>query len=201
MWRPHGEQKDGHNMKKSILLLVSLAFLALIPSPASAGRGVEGVDYINAKRPHCVTTAYSAEWIDAGKDSSMIDARCYPTFEEAQVAAASTSTMTNENIGTAVAASFTYQAIAVHCDGSCVTGGPTLTINGTDCTGGGLVFSDTWDDRVDQNRHKRCYQITLYAVENYTGGCSTFGFYNNDRTPCISLVNSNEAARYYGPVN
>lgn len=178
-----------------------VALTTVIAPSADASKGQrEGVDYINPDRPHCVSTIYGAEHIESGGDARMKNASCYATFDEAQAAAQTTNTHRQSDTGYETA-SFSYQAIGVHCDGLCNGASATLTTNGTDCNGGGLVFSSTWDDRVDQNRHKKCYQITLYAVENYTGGCSTFGTMNTDRTPCVSLINSNEAVKYFGPEN
>jgi hypothetical protein len=129
----------------------------------------------------------------------MRTAKCYATFDEAQEAAKAVDTHpTADQMRTE---SFGFQAIGIFCDGLCGQGGSTLTVNGTDCGGGGLVFSDAWDDRVDENWHKKCYEIDLWATESYTGGCATFGTFDTTRTPCISLVNSNEAVTFWGPEN
>lgn len=194
--------------QSALVFVLSVTALTVSVAPAGAAASsppTPGVDFIDPARPHCVTPLFSASDIESGRDTRMREASCFPTFADAMESLGAINVAADATPASMSITSFPYQAIAVHCDGPssgpCTAPWATLTINGTECNGGGLIFSSTWDDRVDENQHKKCNRIRLYATEAYTGSCDTTGPFNSLRTPCRSLINSNEAARYYGPDN
>jgi hypothetical protein len=167
--------------------------------------GVEGVDYVNPDRPYCLTTAFSAEEIEAGVDTTMTTAACFATEAEVELAAVSLNTRSMVQSGAvpeAAASSFSYQAIAMHCDGYCHIGAsPKLTINGTDCNGGGLTFAAAWKNVFNENQHKKCEHIKHYALDNCGGTAESDTGDYNDYSKIFELEDDSNSAKYYGPEN
>lgn len=173
-------------------------------TPEKGTVGVEGVDFVNPERPHCLTTAYPTSEIENRGDTTMKTAICFATEKEVAVAARSVNTLAAEGISvpSASRSSFAYQAIGKHCDGYCNLSGPTLTINGTNCNGGGLTFSSTWKNKISDSQHKKCEHIRLYSSDSYQGLSENFyGDYNDYSSPSSAMNNEANSAKYFGPVN
>ncbi len=131
----------------------------------------------------------------------MTTAVCYSTKSEAAVAARWLNTRLTVRGGvsglTPLMSSFNYQAIGKHCDGYCDGPGASLIVNGTNCSGGGLSFSDAWRNRISENQHKKCEKINIYDINI---PFSTTGDYNDYRG-LNSMSDRGDSARYFGPVN
>ena len=137
----------------SLLVLVPLS-----PAAAAGGRG-----------RHCV-----ADVVDQKASGELVlsEARCHDTFASAM---ADTGVAGADGLAEgaasadlqAVAAASSDFIIGTHYDGAGLTGA-SFSVVGSDCGGGWLNLSSTWDNRVSSTANG-CYRIRHFDGDNLTG--------------------------------
>lgn len=164
------------SLRKRCLVAASIALAAIaIPIPASAASQTTASEKIE----HCLLTV-------TGKDAkgTFITApmKCYSTFAGALRAAGpavvpdSITGQQAKEAGVLTADSI----IGVHYEYA-NGNGSTLTVNGTNCSGGGLNVPLSWNDRISSTLNG-CPTIIHYEHTNYTGSsfsCFGVGSVNN----------------------
>lgn len=153
-------------LQKRCLIAVSAVIISVaVPLPASA----------EAKTPgsHCLLTV-------TGKDAKNIfttaPERCFATFAEVLKAAGGQNIPDGITpaLAKTVAVFSTTSIIGVHYDANNGTGA-SLTVNGTNCSGGGLNVPLAWNDRISSTING-CPTVVHYEVTNYAGGTyATYG--------------------------
>jgi hypothetical protein len=144
------------------MLRGSVALVALIamsvPTSASAANAAQ-----RAGGEHCVVHV-----IDTAPDGEMIvsEPECYPTFERAM----SSEGVDAWGVGAAAAADGVTAAtftIGTHYDGTGFTG-PSMSVVGSDCAGGWLNVSATWNNRISSTLNG-CPRIRHFDGVNLSG--------------------------------
>lgn len=98
--------------------------------------------------------------------------QCHSTFEQAMAAAGAGRSAnladgaTSDELA-AYNASAASSIIGVHYDGASFTGS-SLTVNGSDCSGGWANMSSTWNNRISSTSNG-CYRIRHWDGTNKTG--------------------------------
>lgn len=192
-------------------------------TPASAGSLGQNVE--PAKTEHCVTDILSIDEMARGAVSKV---DCFDTY--AEVLRVLGYEVTDEDVtpggptdpsaqdsrraprgsaanaarGIAVnAASFPVNKLATHFD-DLLQNGSSLTVNGTNCDGGGISFGfgNSWNNRIRSTVHYKCHTIKHYPGSSYDGTAyQTTGYWGNPRSMDTTMDREASSIKYFEPVN
>jgi hypothetical protein len=152
---------------------VPAVFVAQAPPAAAAPSAEPATDPPVTGDGFCSTTMLTPEEIEQGRTSTVT---CYPTFEESlegvglePISEARALTMSDAQLNA-------DGILAIHYDGPGGMGEP-LTVRGSDCGGGGVIFEagTPWNDRVRSTAPRGCSQIKHWTEPNYTGTVELVG--------------------------
>ncbi len=110
---------------------------------------------------HVISTAPSGELLVG-------PASCYPTLEGAMTAEDVDASGTGASQRVSALATFT---IGIHYDGGNFTGS-SISVVGSNCSGGWLNLSATWNNRISSTEHG-CPRIRHYSGTGLTGSSQT----------------------------
>jgi hypothetical protein len=183
-----GETMNTTSSLAKRLLITAGATLALIsvPVPVSAAAQTSNVN--------CVITVIG---IDENGTFETEPMRCYSTFGESlrSIGAKVSVDATPQSINIkAVAAA--SGVIGVHYDASNGTGA-SLTVNGSNCIGGGLNVPLSWNDRISSTLNG-CPTVQHFENTNYAGASfSSYGVGSITSMSGAYMDNRTSAIKYY----
>jgi hypothetical protein len=179
--------KQTQSLRKRFLITVGAALtLISVPVPASAAAQTEKVN--------CVITVTG---IDKNGNFIHEPMKCYSSFGESlnAIGLKVSATVTPQSIDIkAVAAA--SGVIGVHYDAANGLGS-SLTVNGSNCIGGGLNVPLSWNDRISSTLNG-CPTIQHFENTNYAGG-SFFSYGSGSLTAMTGsfMDNRTSAIKYY----
>lgn len=143
-----------------------LAIAALIVGSLFIAPPAHAATFVNAdgsvKLPDPTSTnnncVISTNGKDANNNLNVTGIKCYDTRKQMQDAQAQRSIAMAANVW----------VIATHFDGYSGTGAG-VSIEGVDCSGGGLNLPTSWNDKISSTLNNYCGIIVHYEHFNYTG--------------------------------
>ena len=146
-------------MRRAIGTTIVLAVAFGIGTPVQAGEA--------APDEHCVVHVVGHR---ASGELVVTEPSCYSTLEEAMVSERVDASGVDAAQKVAGVATATF-TIGTHYDGFNFTGS-SMSVVGSDCTGGWLNVSAAWNNRISSTRHG-CPHIRHYSGANLTGSSSS----------------------------
>jgi hypothetical protein len=163
-------------MRVTKAIITSLAVL-LLGGPVSADRAAAAL-----QPKHCVVHVVgqtSSGELQVGPEA------CYGTFEDAMSAEGVDAWGPGAAGRASALATF---AIGIHYDGANFTG-PSMTVVGSNCSGGWLNVSAAWNNRISSTEHG-CPRIRHYSGANRTGTSQTTVYPGGNLTTLNNLTSS-----------
>ena len=149
--------------------MVRRVFLATALVTASTGLGVAVPANAAPKPQNCVITVGD---VDRFGNFEIEDMTCYDTYAQvltSRGAVGVSASITPKGVESSMLLSLGI--IGTHYDGAGATGA-SLSIQGSDCNGGGLNVPSSWNDRISSTTNG-CGAIIHYENINYTGATTT----------------------------
>lgn len=169
-------------------LLLVIALLAAVMIPAIAASPAQAAD-----GRHCVINVLGTD-----EDGNFItdEMTCYSTFARVLASRGLVGldvSLSPLNVSAAVLLS--SGIIGVHYDGTNASGA-SLSVEGSDCNGGGLNLPASWNDRISSTTNG-CPTITHYEHVNYAGGIAVTTGVGSNTNIGGSMNNKTSSIKYF----